>query len=506
MALPAHAQWQTHPAPRPVFPMWYGVDVAAFAILDAATPSGRLLFAAGAANGRPDLYRSSDDGLTWHVNAIAGYPNPTVYWAGTTPTPQGVPSRRGDLYVTIVVGGGFTENNRCDLLRSGDEGATWTAVARNVDACVIVFDPSSPLVAYGIGVGYSAVFYPAVYRSVDGGASWLGIGQHLRYATSQLNAAADGTLYALAGGVYVSRDQGETWTAPASWPAPSHPSEGDIQANDLVTWRHPLHGDSFAVIATSNGLYKTIDAGANWLPAGLQGFWIDRLDLVDDPASVELQVLIGYRRGLALLRGEAIFSLTNGLPAGIDPEPMGGRYVASPAGLSICADLQSCIGGTLPHTATLIEYHNAALDHYFMTLAGGEADGIDRGAAGPGWSRTGVTFEVLPDITATGYQYRPVCRFYGTPGIGPNSHFYTIDYQECANVRADPGWTLESTSAFVARPPERGCGAGRVVYRLYNNRFAQNDSNHRYVADLALYQSLQAQGWKGEGAQLCVLR
>ena len=83
-------------------------------------------------------------------------------------------------------------------------------------------------------------------------------------------------------------------------------------------------------------------------------------------------------------------------------------------------------------------------------------------------------------------------------------------------MQSDPGWTLESTSAFVARQPapqyvpetgafERGCGAGRVVYRLYNNRFAQNDSNHRYVADLALYQSLQAQGWKGEGAQLCVL-
>ena len=401
VALPAHAQWQTHPAPRPVYSLFYGVDIAAFAILDADTPSGHQLFAAGATSGRPDLYRSSDDGLTWQVNAIAGYPNPMVFWAGTMPTPRGVPSRRGDLYVTVADGYGGFGTSRCDLLRSGDAGATWTAVARDVGACVIAFDPSSPLVAYGIGVGYSAGFNATVYRSVDGGASWLHIGHNLRYATTQLNVAADGTLYALAGGVYVSRDQGETWAAGTS----------GIRANDLVTWRHPLHGDSFAVVATSNGLYKTIDAGANWLPAGLQGFWIDRLDLVDDPANAELQVFIGYRRGLALLRGEAIVSLTNGLPAGIDPEPMGGRYVASPAGLSICADLQSCIGGALPHTATLIEYHNAALDHYFMTLAGGEADGIDRGAAGPGWSRTGVTFEVYPDVTAIRYPFRPVCRF-----------------------------------------------------------------------------------------------
>jgi Repeat of unknown function (DUF5648) len=262
-------------------------------------------------------------------------------------------------------------------------------------------------------------------------------------------------------------------------------------------------------------LYQTTDAGVTWLPAGLQGFAINSLDLVDDTVSGELQVRIGYRRGLALLRGETIVSLTNGLPANIDPVPKGGRYALSPAGLSLCSALQSCVGGTLPHTATLIEYHNSMLDHYFMTIDGAEANGIDHGAAGPGWSRTGVTFEVYPDLTATALQFQSVCRFYGTPGVGPNSHFYTVDRQECIDVQGDPGWTLESAGAFVALKPdwyisetrtvERYCSTGRTVYRLYNNRFAQNDSNHRYVTDIGLYQSLQAQGWKGEGPQLCVL-
>jgi Repeat of unknown function (DUF5648) len=514
--LPAHAQWQTRPAPWQEPSRMFEADTQAFAILEVDTPPGRLLFASGVLNGQPAFYRSSDEGLTWQVNAIGGYAHPAVYWAGTVPTPQGIPSRRGDLYVTVVVSGDALGDYGCDPLRSSDAGATWTVVARNTGACVIVIDPSAPLVMYGMGVGYGSSFHAALYRSSDGGSSWQYIGANLQFAFKVLRAAADGTLYALADSVHVSHDHGDTWTTALNWPTTGESPAGRVGASDLVTWRHPVFGDRFALIATSNGLYQTTDAGVTWLPAGLQGFFVDFLDLVDDPVGAELQVRIGYRRGLALLRGETIVSLTNGLPANIDPVPKAGRYVLSRAALSICTDLQSCAGGTLPHTATLIEYHNSILDHYFMTLYGSEADGIDHGAAGPGWSRTGVTFKVYPDLTGTALRFQPVCRFYGTPEVGPNSHFYTIDRQECIDVRADPGWTLESTGAFVALEPdsryisetrtiERFCSTSRTVYRLYNNRYAENDSNHRYVTDLALYQSLQAQGWKGEGPQLCVL-
>ena len=46
------------------------------------------------------------------------------------------------------------------------------------------------------------------------------------------------------------------------------------------------------------------------------------------------------------------------------------------------------------------------------------------------------------------------------------------------------------------------CKEKRTVYRLYNNRFAQSDSNHRYVDDVFLYEAMQAQGWKGISANL----
>jgi serine protease len=145
-----------------------------------------------------------------------------------------------------------------------------------------------------------------------------------------------------------------------------------------------------------------------------------------------------------------------------------------------------------------VEFENQALRHYFTTYDNAEARGIDAGAAGPGWRRTGIAFR--PGGAS------PVCRFYGTPGIGPNSHFYTADPAECELVKTLRGWTYEGI-AFHVTVPELfgGCRIDqRPVYRFYNNRAAQNDSNHRYTTDLVVYATLIARGpWKGEGIVMC---
>jgi serine protease len=98
-----------------------------------------------------------------------------------------------------------------------------------------------------------------------------------------------------------------------------------------------------------------------------------------------------------------------------------------------------------------------------------------------------------------------VCRFYGTPGVGPNSHFYTIDPAECAAVQRDPGWRLETADAFYTYLPVGGACPGRTipVHRAYDDRYAQNDSNHRYAVDRAAYDEVLARGWIGEGVVLC---
>ncbi len=149
------------------------------------------------------------------------------------------------------------------------------------------------------------------------------------------------------------------------------------------------------------------------------------------------------------------------------------------------------------------EFYNSTLQHYFITASQTEAQGIDQGAAGPGWSRTGQSFYAYPlDSTAEGLS--SVCRFYGTPGVGPNSHFYTANAGECEWVKTDPGWFYEGLVFRIATPTGGTCTAGNIpVYRLYNGRWRENDSNHRYTTESGIYQQMQTQGWAGEGVVFC---
>lgn len=153
---------------------------------------------------------------------------------------------------------------------------------------------------------------------------------------------------------------------------------------------------------------------------------------------------------------------------------------------------------------TVMEFYNTTLNHYFMTADTAEAAGIDSGAAGPGWIRTGYTFKAYPSASAPAGS-AAVCRFYGTPGKGPNSHFYTADAGECAGVKTDPGWFYEGIAYYSLLPGPSGCAAGTIpLYRNYNNRWMHNDSNHRFTTDSNAYQQMIAKGWAAEGVVMCV--
>ncbi|MDP4029143.1 MAG: fibronectin type III domain-containing protein, partial [Gallionella sp.] len=158
------------------------------------------------------------------------------------------------------------------------------------------------------------------------------------------------------------------------------------------------------------------------------------------------------------------------------------------------------------------EFYHAGLDHYFRTADAGEASGIDNGAAGAGWVRTGDDFRAYSAATASGGAV-PVCRFYGSVSPGPNSHFYTASQEECAGLKAlqqstpdsEKRWNYEGLAFAVALPSTAGCPAGSTsIYRLYNNGFARGaDSNHRYTSLQSEYQRLQSVGWGGESIVMC---
>jgi predicted dienelactone hydrolase len=152
---------------------------------------------------------------------------------------------------------------------------------------------------------------------------------------------------------------------------------------------------------------------------------------------------------------------------------------------------------------SVIEYYNASIDHYFMTADPAEAAMLDEGIFVPGWRRTGYGFNAYAADAQAGL---PACRFYGTPGIGPDSHFFTILDIECAAVRNDPGWLYEGTAFRIDSPDATGtCQADRVpVIRMYNNRKG-GQVNHRYLTSWSEIDVMLQQGWIIEQPVFCAL-
>jgi predicted dienelactone hydrolase len=150
-----------------------------------------------------------------------------------------------------------------------------------------------------------------------------------------------------------------------------------------------------------------------------------------------------------------------------------------------------------------IEYHHAALDHYFITAFADEVAVLDAGVQVQGWKRTGYTFRTWRSGTGPGNE---ACRFYGTPGRGPNSHFYTISLFECRLVESNPDWTFEALAFRAVEPLANGCPAEyAAVTRLYNNGIG-GEANHRYLTDSAEIAATVARGWSVEGTVFCVPR
>ncbi len=154
-------------------------------------------------------------------------------------------------------------------------------------------------------------------------------------------------------------------------------------------------------------------------------------------------------------------------------------------------------------TGTAVEYYHPGLGHYFVTASPGEMAFVESGGAGAGWKATGGRFGVYAAASdAPGLT--PVCRFYGTPGVGPNSHFYTADPDECAFVKTLPGWSYEGIAFHVPLPSAGACAAGTTpVHRTYNNGASRNDSNHRFTVDATVQARMVAAGHRDEGVVMC---
>ena len=147
-----------------------------------------------------------------------------------------------------------------------------------------------------------------------------------------------------------------------------------------------------------------------------------------------------------------------------------------------------------------VEFHHAGFDHYLLTANGDEIAALDGGYFS-GWSRTGQSIRAIAPAAALSGT-APVCRFYGRPEAGLDTHVYTANETECGILAAQPPtWIFENPAAFAIAPVETAGGTCPInmiaVYRLWNGLAA---ANHRYTTSKAIQAQMAAAGWVPEGS------
>ncbi|HEY8242583.1 MAG TPA: c-type cytochrome [Casimicrobiaceae bacterium] len=176
--------------------------------------------------------------------------------------------------------------------------------------------------------------------------------------------------------------------------------------------------------------------------------------------------------------------------------------------MAIAGFLQTFPGGNPPPPpppvpVPVVEYFNAGFGHYFMTAQTDEITGLDGGAFGGAFVRTGRQFKAWATPETGTVQ---VCRFFTTPGTfgAKSSHFYTANPVECDGLKLNPNWIYEKIAFFIAIPTAGACPAGTVpIFRMYNDG-QTGAPNHRFTTDFALYQQFTTTlGWLPEDIAFC---
>jgi photosystem II stability/assembly factor-like uncharacterized protein len=263
------------------------------------------------------VFKSTDGGASWNNAGLNGFPvsaliidpeQPTIIYAVTTLRPDGGPpavlwstagvfkstdgggswnalpvccplklaidpQNTGTLYAldaVLRVGSGAVV-----VSRSTDAGASWSKIYELSSDVYTFFnyitvDPKTP------GTLYVAMQDLAVFKSVDGGASWSEADAGLRGAGSRsfadggltIDSTTPATMYASTsgGGVYKTTDGAASWHAVNSG-LPIGTGAGACCSSAVVI--DPGDSNTLYVPNRDGALFKSTDGGASWNASGL---------------------------------------------------------------------------------------------------------------------------------------------------------------------------------------------------------------------------------------------
>jgi len=441
------------------------------------------------------------------------------------------------------------------VLKTTDGGGHWADLAVSVLYPVnsLVIDPSSPATIYFAGgEPWDYGDFP-VYKSIDGGAHWAAEFNYEPTSVLAIAPSSSSTLYAGENyDVFKSIDGGLSWTMTSRLPGYYVPALVVDPTNaDVVYVARDVETPS--VVGGQTGkIFKSTDGGGQWreLPSPVPGEAYT-MSLALDPTTPSIiygayeSCHAGACPGGGVFKsidgGETWIVAQNGLPdtrvwaLAIDPSSPARIYAATQQGVFRSTDAAASwtpinsgltslnvwrivvdrtgsilraatadglfeyqvVAPSLLGTVPVIEYFHALVGDYFITANPDEISQLDNGAF-PGWARTGLQFNAYATFEGPSV---PVCRFFSSGYSPKNTHFFTPFAAECAALRGDANWTLESPSAFaIALPSADGsCAAGLIpVYRFYDGSRG-GVPNHRYTTDLAVRAQMISQGWVAEG-------
>ena len=213
------------------------------------------------------ISKSTDGGLTWTLDRVATPPpnQPPIFVLDLAISPKTTSIHYAAVQQPPQPNGVATAGG---IYKSTDGGVTWNITGLVNNTVAVAVDPQNPSIAYtSIGptsldprTGLSNSL--GLFKSSDGGATWTAINTGLPSGWFAVNLTADPSIpqriYAVGysnTGLYRSDDGGNHWTALG----PGLPNSS-INAIAL----DPTNSATVYVAPSAGGLYRSVNAGANW--------------------------------------------------------------------------------------------------------------------------------------------------------------------------------------------------------------------------------------------------
>jgi photosystem II stability/assembly factor-like uncharacterized protein len=271
--IPLNAQWVQTSTPAPG-------QIQCIAI------SGNDLFEG---NGQGQVFHSTDDGVTWtdvtsnlHNHAVnigcLAYDGTNLLAVDSDGGGIFLSTNKGtswtainngvtDPWINIVIINGinfYAGSDYGEVFVSANSGTNWSRIGSafcNSRVCSIAGSASNL---------FASTQSNGVFRSVIGDTSWTAINSGLPSGTLVTNLVVKGSnlfaaVYGSGGGVFLSTNNGDTWTLPSN----EMTSDGAYSLAIYPATKGTASTNLFAGTMDNHGIFLTTDNGASWQSVGL---------------------------------------------------------------------------------------------------------------------------------------------------------------------------------------------------------------------------------------------